>query len=110
MSENKGESDCGSATLIRGVSLLQEKWVLLIVSQLLHGPVGFCDLNRKAKGVNPTTLSQRLATLESAGIVTKTIHSTMPPRTSYELTDAGRGLEPVLNAIEKWSGKFLASK
>src|SRR5262249_21206681 len=92
---------------IRGVLLLQEKWVLLIVDQLLRGPIGFCELNRKAQGVNTTTLSQRLDLLEEMGLVTKTIHSYMPPRTSYELTDAGRALKPVLDAIEAWSDKFL---
>ncbi len=109
MNEKTGEprASCGSANLIRGVTLLQEKWVLLIVNQLMHGPVGFCDLNRKAKGVNPTTLSQRLASLEDAGLVIKTIHSTMPPRTSYELTESGRALEPVLRSIETWSAAHL---
>lgn len=98
---------CGPPSLIQGVLLLQEKWVLLIVHRLLHGPLGFCELNRKAHGVNTTTLSQRLDLLEQSGLVTKTIHSTMPPRTSYELTEAGRALQPVLEAIEAWSEKYL---
>ena len=80
---------------------------MLIVHQLLAGPAGFNDLSRKAVGVNVTTLSQRLALLESAGLVTKTIHSTMPPRTSYMLTKAGRDLKPVLECIEKWSRENL---
>src|SRR5262245_59269231 len=103
-----GDDVCGSPSLIRGVLLLQEKWVLLIVDKLLRGPIGFCELNRKAQGVNTTTLSQRLDLLEQAGLVTKTIHSYMPPRTSYELTEAGQALKPVLNAIEKWSEKYLS--
>src|SRR5213080_265618 len=98
---------CGSGSLIRGVLLLQEKWVLLIVHQLMNGPVGFCELNRRARGVNPTTLSQRLDMLEEAGLVTKTVQSYMPPRTNYELTEAGMALKPVLNAIEGWSEKYL---
>ena len=80
---------------------------MLIVHQLLAGPTGFNELSRKAEGVNVTTLSQRLALLETAGVVVKTIHSTMPPRTSYELTDCGRALKPVLDAIESWSREWL---
>src|SRR5689334_22628894 len=99
---------CGSAALIRGVLLLQEKWLLLIVHQLMHGSVGFCELNRKARGVNPTTLSQRLDMLEEAGLVTKTVQSYMPPRTSYQLTEAGIALKPVLSAIERWSDRYLS--
>lgn len=98
---------CGSAALIRGVLILQEKWTLLIIHQLLRGPVGFNGLCRKAEGVNATTMSQRLASLEEVGLVEKTIHSTMPPRTSYALTDAGRALAPVLSAIEMWSRENL---
>src|SRR5690349_5893786 len=107
--KTEDQGSCGSASLVRGVLLLQEKWVLLIVNQLMQGPVGFNELSRKAEGVNVTTLSQRLALLEHAGLVVKTIHSTMPPRTSYELTEAGKALKPVLNAIEAWSERYLST-
>lgn len=99
--------ECGSANLVRGVALLQEKWTLLIVSRLMQGSCGFNELNRKSEGVNATTLSQRLSLLEQAGVLVKTIHSTMPPRTSYELTEAGLALRPVLEEIEAWSRKYL---
>ncbi len=108
--EPESSGTCGSANLIRGVLLLQEKWVMLIVHQLLAGPAGFNELSRKAEGVNVTTLSQRLAMLECAGVVVKTVHSTMPPRTSYELTKAGLALKPVLDSIENWSRENLAQK
>ena len=105
--KTESNDSCGSPNLVRGVLLLQEKWMLLIVNQLQQGPAGFNELSRKAEGVNVTTLSQRLALLEQAGLVVKTIHSTMPPRTSYTLTEAGRALRPVLDAIETWSEKYL---
>src|SRR5476649_1262372 len=107
---NDSSATCGSADLVRGVVLLQEKWVLLIVHRLLHGPIGFNELCRKAGGVNATTVSQRLDLLEQAGLVAKTIHSTMPPRTSYDLTESGRALQPVLKAIEEWSAKYLGEE
>ncbi|MBN9501528.1 MAG: hypothetical protein BGO01_04505 [Armatimonadetes bacterium 55-13] len=106
MSENE-TTECGSKHLMKGVLLLQEKWVMLIVSQLLKGPCGFNELARKAEGVSATTLSQRLLLLEESGVVTKTIHSTMPPRTSYELTAVGQAIEPILKAIEHWSKEYL---
>jgi DNA-binding HxlR family transcriptional regulator len=91
---------------IRGALLLQEKWVLIIVFSLLSGSTGFSELMRRGN-VNTTTLTQRLNLLEQVGILVKTIHSTMPPRTSYELTEAGLALRPVLEAIDAWSGKYL---
>ena len=106
--EPKPESDCPpSKAWVRGVLLLQEKWVFFIVCGLMGGPLGFNELGRRARGVNTTTLSQRMELLEREGIVTKTICSTMPPRTLYELTEAGRGLQQVNEAIAQWSETYL---
>jgi DNA-binding HxlR family transcriptional regulator len=87
--------------------LLQERWVLLTLDALLSGPLGFNELSRRANCViNNTTLSQRLDLLEDNGIVERTVHSTIPPRTSYELTAKGRALKPVLEAIYTWAEKY----
>jgi DNA-binding HxlR family transcriptional regulator len=87
-------------------ALLQEKWAMSIVHVLLQGPNGFNEVSRGAGEVNASTLVQRLVRLEEAGLVRKTVQSTMPPRTSYELTDAGRALKPVIAAIEGWSKRY----
>ncbi len=97
---------CPSRHLTAGVELLQEKWVLLIVRVLLSGPRGFNDMARNAGDVNSTTLAQRLARLEKAGIVKKTVQSVMPPKTSYELTEVGFALKPVVDSIEVWAEKY----
>ncbi len=106
--ELKNEIDpCESAmSFIRGSLLLQEKWVLMIIHSLMEGPTGFSELMRRGN-VNTTTLSQRLSLLETTGLLVKTVQSIMPPRTSYELTEAGRALKPVLTAITEWSEKYL---
>lgn len=98
-----------TAAFLRGALLLQEKWVLLIVHSLLGGSISFNELMRRG-GVNTTTLAQRLNLLEGAGVLTKTIHSTMPPRTSYALTEAGQALRPVLNAIAEWGAAHLPAR
>ena len=97
-----------AAALMRGVLLLQEKWVLMIVFSLLGGPLSFCDLMRRGT-INTTTLTQRLHLLEEAGLLTKTVHSAMPPRTSYALTGGGHALKPILDAIAEWSSAHLTS-
>ncbi|WP_218025529.1 winged helix-turn-helix transcriptional regulator [Capsulimonas corticalis] len=106
MTTESEECDLTDAFL-RGALLLQEKWVMMIVHGLLDRPMGFSELMRKGN-VNTTTLTQRLNLLEHAGLLTKTIHSTMPPRTSYELTESGQALRPILEAITKWSSVHLA--
>ena len=85
------------------IDLLQEKWTLHIVRALLdRGPLGFNEL-RRSVGCNPATLAQRLEHLERRGILRRTVHSLMPPRTSYELTAAGSALEGVVDAIATWA-------
>lgn len=95
-----------AVAFLRGALLLQEKWVLMIAFSLRAGPVGFSELMRRG-GINTTTLTQRLHLLEQSGLLLKTIHSAMPPRTSYELTEAGRALGPVFDAITEWSRTSL---
>ena len=104
--ETEAKSCDLAAVFVRGALLLQERWVLIIVYSLLAGPTGFSELMRRGN-VNTTTLTQRLNLLEQAGLLIKTIHSTMPPRTSYALTEAGLALKPVLEAISEWSGRYL---
>lgn len=60
----------------------------------MNGPIGFNELTRRSP-VNPTTLAQRLDLLEEAGIVTRTVHSAIPPKTSYALTEKGLALRGV---------------
>jgi len=61
---------------------------------------------RGAGSVNSATLVQRLSRLEQAGLVRKTVRSTMPPRTTYELTESGRALEPVIDALARWAEQY----
>jgi DNA-binding HxlR family transcriptional regulator len=95
--------------VFEAIQLLQEKWTLHIVRALLPGPVGFNELGRRVGGCNPATLAQRLEHLTDLGLVTKTVHSTMPPRTAYELTDAGVELQTVIDAIDGWGRHNLTA-
>ena len=90
------------------IDLLQEKWVMHIVRALLDEERGFNSLSRTV-GVNAATLSQRLEKLERLGLVDKVVESTMPPRTRYSLTEAGRELQNVIDAIDAWARTHMAS-
>lgn len=89
------------------IELLQEKWVLHIVRALLAGPHGFNELSRAIGGANTTTLSHRLERLEHLGLVSKTVESTMPPKTRYELTQSGHELQVIIDAIDAWARKHM---
>lgn len=95
--------------IYEATNLLQEKWTLHIIRELLKGPSGFNELSRAVGGVNSNTLAQRLEHLEHLGVVSKTIISMMPPKTSYALSEAGVELHEVVEAIEKWGLKHLST-
>jgi len=81
--------------------------VLHIIRALLDAPHGFNELGRAVGGVNTTTLAARLDRLEREGIVSKTVESTMPPRTRYALTEAGVALQDVIEAIDAWARQHM---
>ncbi|MEV5569328.1 helix-turn-helix domain-containing protein [Spirillospora sp. NPDC052269] len=98
MSRSYGDL-CGVA---RGLDVVGERWALLVVRDLLLGPKRFGDLLSGLPGVSPNVLSQRLRDLAEHGVVQR--YDLGPPARVhlYELTEWGRGLEPVLLALGRW--------
>jgi DNA-binding HxlR family transcriptional regulator len=91
---------CGIA---HALDLVGERWALLVVRELLLGPKRFTDLRAGLPNASPNVLSQRLRELEDATIVRR--RRLPPPAGSwvYELTEWGRGLEPVAVALGAWA-------
>ena len=103
----KGPHDDGFCPVYASIEVLQEKWSLHIIRRLLEGEsAGFNEL-RRLVGCNPATLTERLERLEELGIVSRTVHSVMPPKTSYALTTAGRELREVIDSIAAWGRAHL---
>jgi DNA-binding HxlR family transcriptional regulator len=89
------------SAVARTLGLVGERWALLVVRELLFGPKRFSDLRRGLAGISENVLSQRLRELERAELVRRRRFA--PSSTSaYELTERGRGLEPVLVAMSRW--------
>jgi len=88
--------------IARGLDVIGERWALLVVRELLLGPQRFSDLRRGLPRASSNMLTDRLRELEAHGVVRRRMLP--PPAASwvYELTDRGRALEPVLEAIGSW--------
>jgi DNA-binding HxlR family transcriptional regulator/putative sterol carrier protein len=84
------------------LSLVGERWALLVVRELMLGPKRFTDLRAGLPNVSPNVLAQRLRDLEEVGVVQK--RKLPPPAAAqvYELTPWGYGLEPVLVQLGRW--------
>ena len=93
---------CGAAL---GLDLLGERWALLVVRELMLGPRRFGDLRADLCGLSANVLTQRLESLEAAGVVTR---RRLPPPASvqvYDLTAWGREAEAVICALGRWAAR-----
>lgn len=91
------------------LEMIGHKWTLLIVRDLLSGPRRFSELERSLRRANPKMITARLRELEAAGLVSRTTYAEVPPRVEYALTERGRALGPVIDALRAW-GKTILSK
>jgi DNA-binding HxlR family transcriptional regulator len=88
----------------KAMELLDERWTLLVVRELLMGSRHFNDLRRGVPRMSPALLSKRLHTLIQAGVVERREHG---GRISYVLTPAGAELRPVVEALGQWGLRWM---
>jgi DNA-binding HxlR family transcriptional regulator len=88
----------------KAMELLDERWTLLVVRELLMGSERFNDLRRVVPRMNPTLLSKRLTALVRAGIVERRADGT---DVRYLLTPAGQELRPVVEALGVWGTRWI---
>ena len=99
-------SECAVASAL---DVIGDRWSLLIVRDLLfHGELRYGDLAASEEGIPTNTLADRLRRLEEAGVVQRQAYSQHPPRYAYRLTERGRALGPVLDALAQWGLDHLA--
>src|SRR5881396_3157786 len=89
------------------IQLLGKRWTGLLLYALLEGPRRFCELTNTVEGLSDRVLSDRLRELELEGVVERVVYPQIPVRVEYQLTEKGRALGPVVEAIHKWAEKWV---
>jgi DNA-binding HxlR family transcriptional regulator len=84
------------------LSVVGDRWTLLIVLALADAPARFGELSDAVRGAAPNVLSARLRQLEADGLVTALAYSTRPVRLTYELTPVGHDLADVARGLAQW--------
>lgn len=79
------------------------KWSVQILVAAAHGPIRFTELERSIEGISRRMLTLTLRNLERDGLVTRTVHPTVPPKVEYELTPAARELHETLQRLTDWA-------
>jgi DNA-binding HxlR family transcriptional regulator len=91
-----------ACSIARALDVVGQRWALLVIRELLFGPLRFSDLESALPRASTNILADRLRELSDSSVVTR---RRLPPpagTTVYELTDWGRKLEPVLNDLGEW--------
>lgn len=90
------------------MDLIGGKWTPVVLAHVKEAPRRFSQLRRLIPDITEKMLAQRLRELEAAGILSRTVLGATPPHVEYDLTDAGRSLTPVLEALYAW-GEYWAA-
>lgn len=91
------------------LTLIGDKWKVLILRDLMPGTKRFGELKKSIGSVSQKVLTAQLRDMEKNGLLTRTVYAEVPPRVEYSLTDLGKSLEPILDAMWNWGEEFKAS-
>lgn len=86
--------------------LISDKWKVLILRDLMPGTKRFSELKRSVGHVTQKVLTAQLRQMEESGLVARTVYPEVPPRVEYSLTELGRSLKPVLDAMWDWGENY----
>lgn len=92
------------------LTLISDKWKVLILRDLLPGTKRFGELKRSVGNVSQKVLTAQLRQMEDSGLLVRTVYPEVPPRVEYTLTELGRSLKPVLDAMQDWGEEYKAKQ
>lgn len=89
------------------LSLISSKWKVLIIRDLLiYGTMRFGELVKSINQISKKVLTENLRSLEEDGLVTRMVYPVVPPKVEYSLTERGKSLKIVLDAMQLWGEKY----
>ena len=86
------------------LEIVGDRWALLVIRELMLGNTRFAGIVADT-GAPRDRVAARLRTLQDAGLITREAYQTGPPRYDYRLSESGRALRPVLDALLAWGRK-----
>lgn len=91
--------ECPVATTVQ---LIGNKWKLLIIRNLLNTPQRFTAFSKTIPGISKKVLTDNLRALEDDGLIEREVFAEVPPRVVYSLSELGKTLRPILDAMMDW--------
>ena len=109
MNEQKTVKELPACPVETTLTLIGDKWKVLILRELLTGTKRFGELKKSIGNVSQKVLTAQLRAMEGNGLLTRTVYAEVPPRVEYTLTDLGESLKPILDAMWNWGEAYKAS-
>lgn len=106
MIETNNKHPCPTELVIQ---LISGKWKLYILKNLMGGKKRFSELHRAIPGITHRMLTKQLRELEACGLVKRTLYPVVPPVVEYELTEIGKSLDKLFEAMHQWGIEYLKS-
>ena len=88
------------------LTLIGDKWKVLILRDLMTGTKRFGELKKCVGNVSQKVLTVQLRAMEANGLVHREVYAEVPPRVEYSLSDLGRSLKPILDAMWNWGENY----
>ena len=106
MDKQKSAKELPACPVETTLSLIGDKWKVLILRDLLPGTKRFGKLKRSIGNVSQKVLTAQLRAMEENGLLTRTVYAEVPPKVEYTLTDLGKSLKPILDAMQSWGEDY----
>ena len=89
------------------ISLIGGKYKAIILWNLMNRTLRYSELHKKMPKATDKMLAQQLRELEKDGLIIRTVYPVVPPKTEYKLTEFGKSLAPILDAMCDWGNGYL---
>lgn len=100
------KKDLPACPVETALKLMGDKWKMLIVRDLLTGTMRFGELKKSLTGISQKVLTQHLRAMEESGLVERKVYAEVPPRVEYSLTEMGRSLRMIHDAMWQWGEEY----
>ena len=109
MKEQRCITDLPACPVETTLMLIGDKWKVLILRDLMPGTKRFGELKKSIGNVSQKVLTAQLRAMEESGLLTRTVYAEVPPRVEYTLTELGKSLKPILDALWNWGEEYKAA-
>ena len=104
---NKKLPDCPVEVTL---TLISNKWKILIIRDLLEGTKRFGELKKSVTNISQKVLTSNLREMEENNLLTRKVYPEVPPKVEYSLTEIGKSLSPLLDAMDQWGTGYKEKK